>query len=137
MELSERKKALVGKCERCGSRKRLQSHHHHYPSDWYETTLDDLEVLCRKCHAKEHGIKLTPTYPFMIHRDDVLFSAFIYRCHCLIEKVMRGRGLRPRDEAFLDMAEATYPPRKKDTCMKFHVEQVRKWHVGFKEGRYQ
>lgn len=43
-------------CERCGSRKRLQAHHRFYREHWFDTELDDLEVLCRKCHEKEHGI---------------------------------------------------------------------------------
>lgn len=56
IELSARKKKLVKKCERCGSRRNLQSHHKVYPDNWYQTTLEMLEVLCRACHKKEHGL---------------------------------------------------------------------------------
>lgn len=52
--LSAEKKRLVGKCEQCGSTRHLQSHHKRYPADWFDTTLDDLEVLCRMHHVIEH-----------------------------------------------------------------------------------
>lgn len=55
-ELSTRKRLAVGLCEDCGSTSHLQAHHLRYPSDWYETTEDDLQVLCRGCHAQAHGI---------------------------------------------------------------------------------
>lgn len=56
-ELSERVKRERGnKCERCGSKSSLQAHHKQYPKNWFETVLEDLEVLCRRCHRKEHGI---------------------------------------------------------------------------------
>lgn len=58
--LTARKKALVGKCEMCGSREDLQSHHHRYPDSWWDTTEDDLTVLCRACHEREHGIAVGP-----------------------------------------------------------------------------
>lgn len=54
--LSSRKKKEVGKCEVCGAKSGLQSHHIRYPRNWYDTRLEDLEVLCRKCHSKEHGL---------------------------------------------------------------------------------
>lgn len=54
-ELLKSKKKLVGACERCGKKNRLQSHHKRYPKNWFDTTLDDLEVLCWICHAEEHG----------------------------------------------------------------------------------
>lgn len=53
-ETTERKKAVVGKCERCHAISDLQSHHTFYRSDWFETQLEDLEVLCRGCHEEEH-----------------------------------------------------------------------------------
>jgi len=54
--LSWKKRQQVGKCERCGSRRRLQAHHRIYRENWFDTTLEDLECVCRKCHEKEHGI---------------------------------------------------------------------------------
>lgn len=139
LELSSNKKALVDKCERCGSREFLECHHLFYRPDWYDTKLEDLEVLCKKHHRKAHGYTQCPrgVHGFMIYRDDVVFSGFLHRCHCLITKMVSGRGLRLRDETFLDLAERTYPASKKDQCMTFHVEQVRMWWVKFQEGRYQ
>lgn len=54
--LSRRKRRMVGRCERCGGRRYLQAHHRFYREDWFQTELGDLEVLCRRCHAKHHGI---------------------------------------------------------------------------------
>ncbi len=38
----------------CGTRKRLDVHHLNY-KNIHDVTVDDLQVLCRKCHNKEHG----------------------------------------------------------------------------------
>jgi 5-methylcytosine-specific restriction endonuclease McrA len=43
-------------CEKCGSGKSLQVHHLHYGNVFREL-LEDLQILCKKCHRKEHGIK--------------------------------------------------------------------------------
>lgn len=56
IELSRRKRRMVGHCERCLGTERLQSHHRLYRESWFDTRLDDLEVLCRTCHEQEHGI---------------------------------------------------------------------------------
>ena len=51
------KKALFFKrgkhCERCDSCLKIDVHHKEYRFI-YDVTLDDLEILCRKCHQKEH-----------------------------------------------------------------------------------
>ncbi len=124
--LSAKHKATSKGCERCGSRDRLQSHHKFYREDWYQTEIGDLEVLCRKCHRKAHGIVPHPwaKYPFMVYRDDPEFSATIYRVDCLTHRVITGRGLRLRDERFLKRAIRLYQPTKKDRCMYFHIEQA-------------
>lgn len=44
------------RCNRCGSKKQLNVHHKTYDRVGCEM-LSDLEVLCRSCHAAEHGIK--------------------------------------------------------------------------------
>jgi hypothetical protein len=64
-ELSRRTRLIVGRCERCGCRHNLQSHHRFYRENWYDTTLSDLEVLCRPCHEKAHGkpIAVRPVQP--------------------------------------------------------------------------
>jgi 5-methylcytosine-specific restriction endonuclease McrA len=54
-DLSSFKRRSVGKCERCGSKKHLQSHHKVYRQNWFDTEPGDLEVLCRNCHNAEHG----------------------------------------------------------------------------------
>lgn len=51
------------KCERCGSRfkgfKPVELHVHHktyaHRGNEYPDHLDDLQVLCSDCHAREHG----------------------------------------------------------------------------------
>lgn len=65
-DLSLRKRRGIRKCEKCGSRFDLQCHHIRYPENWFDTRLEDLVVLCRVCHEKEHGIsevKFTPNTP--------------------------------------------------------------------------
>lgn len=42
------------KCERCPGTKPLEVHHITYDRIYNEDT-DDLEVLCKPCHDKEHG----------------------------------------------------------------------------------
>jgi hypothetical protein len=49
-----------GRCTQCGSKHRLQAHHHTYPVEWNDTTLDHLTTLCRACHRKAHGLPPEP-----------------------------------------------------------------------------
>lgn len=117
--LSQEKKDLVGECERCGSDNNLQSHHVKYPKNWFETTLDDLEVLCRKCHQTEHGIS---PHPFIIFRNDVKWSRRIWRVDMLHRLVWEGYALTDRDRKFLKLVSEAYPKTPSDGCMAFHVE---------------
>jgi hypothetical protein len=52
-----RAKALVAypKCDICGTSEQLEAHHISYPDNWYETTLNDLVVLCDYHHRWVHG----------------------------------------------------------------------------------
>lgn len=43
------------KCERCGNKQQLEIHHISYKNIFNEEP-EDLELLCRSCHQKEHGI---------------------------------------------------------------------------------
>ena len=43
------------KCERCGSKKDLQVHHKTYKRKGHELP-GDVELLCKTCHEKEHGL---------------------------------------------------------------------------------
>lgn len=43
-----------GRCEECGADRVLQAHHNTYDRVEREM-LDDLDVLCRPCHMREHG----------------------------------------------------------------------------------
>lgn len=44
------------RCSRCPSKVRLQVHHTRYRHPWESCTTDDLQILCRSCHEREHGI---------------------------------------------------------------------------------
>ena len=44
------------KCSKCPSVFKLQPHHHTYRSPWESCTVEDLVILCRVCHRKEHGL---------------------------------------------------------------------------------
>lgn len=61
INLSRRKRELVPTCEKCGSSDALQAHHIRYTPNLFDVKMDDLVVLCRKCHEKEHGIVSEPT----------------------------------------------------------------------------
>ena len=41
------------KCEKCGSREHLQTHHLNYNTVFNES-LNDLILLCRNCHSRFH-----------------------------------------------------------------------------------
>ena len=43
-------------CERCSSSESLQVHHKTYKNVFNEK-MEDLELLCRKCHREEHNLK--------------------------------------------------------------------------------
>jgi len=43
-------------CEYCGSTKNIQVHHLTY-KNIYKEEPEDLVLLCKDCHRKEHGIK--------------------------------------------------------------------------------
>lgn len=48
-----------GKCEKCGSTSSLQLHHTTYEHHGDEMNhLEDLVVMCRECHEREHGVVL-------------------------------------------------------------------------------
>lgn len=137
LELSARKKEKVGRCERCKARDRLQCHHILYRSDWYESVEDDLIVLCRRCHAKEHGKLWDPFLSrLMVYRGDWLFSVLVYRMDRLCDRVTQGRPLRERDERFLNKAVELYPPDPTDTCMAFKAGHVRDLNRKCLEGVY-
>lgn len=51
-------------CENCGTERTLDVHHIRY-RNLYDVQLSDLQVLCRFCHAKEHG-QVTGTKPYTI-----------------------------------------------------------------------
>lgn len=50
------------RCVRCEWPVRLQVHHKVYRKTPQDTLLADLETLCEKCHAREHG-KAPPVRP--------------------------------------------------------------------------
>lgn len=54
LKLAAEKKQLIGKCEKCEETKNLHAHHVRYPKDWNDTTLEDLQVLCKFHHDMEH-----------------------------------------------------------------------------------
>ena len=54
--ICNRIKESIGKCEKCGSKEKIQTHHKIKVSERPELAKDptNLEVLCVECHAKEH-----------------------------------------------------------------------------------
>lgn len=60
------------KCERCGSSTILQVHHPEYIDGLkpWEYPVEFCEVLCRRCHAEEHG-KIPPSDGWIILHSDL------------------------------------------------------------------
>lgn len=54
---------LVNLCNRCGSTRHLVVHHR--DRDRSNPALDNLEILCRSCHLKEHAIRDQRTGQFI------------------------------------------------------------------------
>lgn len=54
-ELKRRKLNAQPFCEECGTNRTLDVHHLSY-RNLYDVGLNDLQVLCRFCHCKEHGL---------------------------------------------------------------------------------
>ena len=50
----KRKQKSHFKCYSCGSKENLECHHIFYRDKWEDTRLDDLIVLCNKCHKDKH-----------------------------------------------------------------------------------
>lgn len=88
--VSKQKKQLVGRCERCSCVSDLQTHHKFYRDNWWDTELGDLEVLCRGCHRKQHGIMDERGWVDRYQSGDVdLYIAFERIGH-LCDKVTRS-----------------------------------------------
>jgi hypothetical protein len=54
--LRKRKLSLVNRCEICSRAIHLEVHHTHY-KNLYKMQLNELKVLCRECHRKQHGFE--------------------------------------------------------------------------------
>lgn len=52
--LRDSKLLIVSRCEKCGHKDSLQCHHVRY-RNIYDYTTEDLQVLRRRCHRREHG----------------------------------------------------------------------------------
>jgi hypothetical protein len=75
--LRQAKFAEVGRrCERCGGRECIEVHHRSYQNFGRER-LEELEVLCRPCHAGEHGEDWDDALPVAGIRD----AEFAARAH--------------------------------------------------------
>lgn len=44
------------KCSKCPATCRLDVHHVRYRHPWTDGVMDDLMILCRRCHELEHGL---------------------------------------------------------------------------------
>lgn len=120
-ELSAAKKDGVGKCERCGITEGLEAHHLVYRRDWYETHLEDLEVLCSDCHSKAHGKR---TVPWLRHREDEKWNRTLYWISSLREFADRRGIYRRREYRLMVLAWKFFPPTETDSCIAYHIRRV-------------
>lgn len=51
-KLQNEYKEKIGHCERCGRTEDLQLHHRN--RNWRDNSIDNWEVLCKRCHMEEH-----------------------------------------------------------------------------------
>lgn len=122
--ISRLKKKQVGRCERCGIRRRLQAHHHTYPDDWYQTKLTDLTVLCDGCHSKIHG-KL-PVRGFWC--DDLDVDNFYAWVGILMSgKLAHGMGLNRWDKKHIRRALILHGHHPAVTCAVSNIFKL--WRV--------
>ena len=92
ISLSDCKKAKVDcKCEKCGKSEFLECHHIIYRSSWYDTKLEDLIILCRECHKKEHNIESKKRSKKWIARK-------LRKCKPMFYNPRRGRKYVSYDE---------------------------------------
>lgn len=76
------------KCSRCPETKTLQVHHLRYDHHGEEHLhLEDLIILCRNCHKKEHNkkIKKKPKPPFFFVPIDTTYEK--------IEKILKDKNI--------------------------------------------
>lgn len=130
INLSRQKRKMVGRCERCGSRKCLQSHHRFYREDWNLTQLEDLEVLCRKCHSKHHGIKT-------VSRRDKAKLKSTAKSDAAMARLKKGCP-KSKDITFLRslglIDRATWDKWKPIVKKQDHAPRESRWRPGMYEG---
>lgn len=76
-----KRQSVGNKCEVCGGSQRLEVHHLTYERFGGKELLSDLQVLCRRCHSKKHGMQ-TLTAQLDKRRRDL--------CETLIITAMRN-----------------------------------------------
>lgn len=97
-KLTAKKKRMVGgKCEVCGIRRGLQSHHVRYPDNWFDTELSDLKVLCDGCHKKAHGIYT----PRGFWDEDLEIDNFFLAVHLIKVDRLHGRVIGKREKKYV------------------------------------
>lgn len=130
-EMTAAKKAMIGRCERCGSDRHLQSHHRFYRQDWYATQLEDLEVLCRGCHRAEHG-KSNRTWLWSQNEE---IEMFFWACSEYIKGVVAlSVGKQPQEDIsleFLQDVAADYPEYRP---IQYHLRKAVEWKLMLDQG---
>src|SRR5688572_13048807 len=73
-----RKLRRTRKCAICGQTRNLDVHHLNY-RNWYDVTMADLRVLCRRCHGLSHELEQEGAFRFRStdhnHRFEVTRNA--------------------------------------------------------------
>ena len=116
-EISAEKRRLVGKCEKCGSTRKLQAHHVRYPSNWFDTKLDDLQVLCRIHHEVEHFGERS----FLPNGRPWDEQWLLDLTHRLNLRLQSGFKLKQSQASVLINLARKYG---KDSCLRFHIRNV-------------
>ena len=100
------------KCSRCPATCRLQIHHIRYRWPWTSATTEDLIVLSRASHEKEHNISKPSVIHQPIHRKRKKQKMGRWRrdrqrVEQLLESQRRGHKLKRKQKKFIKHFHAT------------------------------
>ena len=109
------------RCVECGSKADLHVHHVRYREKPEDSTLDDLQTLCKKCHRAEHGIGPDACRRQMFRVRDLLRTTKAVKDRIDRDEWIKLRKLLASPEDWKDFASLVGP----------HVGDISgKWDVG-------
>lgn len=115
------------KCSRCPATNRLQVHHVVYRFPWTFGVVDDLRILCRTCHEREHGIIPQPKHQSRAERKRQK------RARKRAEREALWKVLEPL--VLLKLKYRKYRPKQQPKPQPQRRKKSPKWWPGMYEGK--